>query len=102
MTRCRLTPPGVGVHSNPFSVVNRPGSLWLAAISTIRRQIVRAASSTSFSGAPRLSRVGSGRTIPEMTTSTVSWMCPARPSSPGTREARYRSTRSRPSGSSGW
>ena len=25
MTRCRLTPPGVGVHSNPFSVVNRPG-----------------------------------------------------------------------------
>ncbi len=37
MTRWKLTPPGVGVYSNPFSVVNRPGSLWLAAISTIRR-----------------------------------------------------------------
>jgi hypothetical protein len=24
MTRCRLIPPGVGVHSNPFSVVKPP------------------------------------------------------------------------------
>ena len=100
MTRWKLTPPGVGVHSNPFSVVNRPGSLWLAAISTIRRQIVRPASSTSFSS-PTGSRVGSGRTIPEMTTSTMACTSPARPSWPGTRVARYRSTIARAAGSSG-